>query len=76
MSGKRVKKVDPDQVSKRNVENTKFAEQVARSIKRKQENLDMNNLYCAIDNCRCDGPCRKTNTVNGILECSEIIAKP
>ena len=33
-------------------------------------------LYCALDNHKCDGPCRKTNTDrNGCLCCSEVITE-
>lgn len=77
MSGKRVKKIDPDHIAKRNVDNTKFAQQIERKIKSKIENLDPEDYYCAIDNCKCSGRCRERNTnTHGEVVCSEIIAKP
>jgi hypothetical protein len=28
-------------------------------------------LLCAVDGSRCDGPCRKKNTVGGAVKCNE-----
>jgi hypothetical protein len=72
MSGKRVKRVDCEAVLEKMNENRDFMKKLEEE-KDTQTSIDQ-QIYCAIDNRRCDGVCKKANTdKTGIVCCSEQI---
>ena len=47
----------------------------AHNKKDKARFFDEDQIYCSLDNHKCDGPCRKRNTEkHGTLICSEVIS--
>jgi len=73
MSGKRVKKINAEEVFGKSKENKKYAESLEERKEEIPENYD-GTVYCALDNTRCSGQCKEANTnKSGIVECSEFM---